>query len=85
VKDGAGGRVDVMAAVLTGIGAPLAHGMESSRLLAAGAADRGAAVVDFHELGEAGGVVRVFGLKLLESVLGHDFPRFRREQTATCD
>jgi hypothetical protein len=38
--------------------------------------DLGPAVVDFHQLGEAGGIIRVFGLKLFEGVFGHDY-RFR--------
>lgn len=69
VKDGTGRRIDVMAALLAGKRAPLRHRMKLGPINAAGrAGDLGAPVVDFHQLGEAGRVVRIFGLELFEGV-----------------
>jgi hypothetical protein len=45
-------------------------------LFADGAIDGRAAVLDFHELGQARGIVRVLGLELLERIFGH-FPHPR--------
>ena len=75
VKDRASGRINVMAALLAGVGAALAHGVELSALDAtSGTRDFGAAVVDFHELGQARRIGRIFGLELLERVSRHDRP-----------
>jgi hypothetical protein len=58
---------------LAGKGPPLGHGVEFGPLHpATRTGDFGPAVVDFHELAKAGRVIRVFGLELLEGVLGHD-------------
>ena len=71
VEDRPSGRINVVAACLTGIGPAFAHGMELGALLAAGARDFGTAVVYFHQFGEAGSIVRIFLLELLERVFRH--------------
>ncbi len=56
-----------MAAVLTDEGPALDEAMEFRIDAAAGTNNFRAAVVRLHELGQAGRVIRVEGLKLLES------------------
>jgi hypothetical protein len=71
VKDGPGSRVNVVAALLAGIGPALGHRMKGCSLFAPRTYDIRSAKVDFHQLGQARGIVRVFGLELLERVFGH--------------
>lgn len=71
MEDRPGRRVNMMTARLTGIGAALAHGVKGGALLTTGANNIGPAIVDFHQLGETGGVVRIFLLELLERVFCH--------------
>jgi hypothetical protein len=79
VKDGASSRINMVPALLAGIGPALSHRVEfSPQRATAGACDFGAAVVDLHQLGEAGRVVRIFGLELFEGVFGHGL-------SPTCD
>jgi hypothetical protein len=78
VKDGAGARVDVMAALLTRVSPPLAHRMKLGPLVASWAIRLVAPVLDFHDASETGRVIRKIGLKLLESILGHDCPLWLR-------
>jgi hypothetical protein len=72
VKDGPSARIDMMTACLAGVGPPLVHGVKLPTFLANRAIGSRAPILDFHELGQASGIVRVFGLKLLEGVFGHD-------------
>jgi hypothetical protein len=60
-----------MTAMLAGIAAPLLHPMELRLTLAGRALEFGAAVPHFHNLVEAGRVVRIFVLELFEGVFGH--------------
>lgn len=73
VKDGAGARIDMMAAFLTGVSLAGVHRVEAGLLYtAAGASDFRAAIIDFHELGQARRIVWIFALKLFEGVSGHN-------------
>jgi hypothetical protein len=63
--------VDVMAAPLAGVGPPFAHWMEFHLLIANGTVRFVDTVLDLHDASETSRVVRIFGLKLLEGVLGH--------------
>src|ERR1700728_1199273 len=77
VKDGASGRVDVMAAPLASVSPALGHLMETHPLVADRAIRFFAAVLNFHDPLKAGGIVRIFGLELLEGVFGHGcYPSF---------
>lgn len=71
VKDGPGCRVDVMTAPLAGVGPPLGHLVELHPFGTNRAIGFLAAVLDLHDPAQAGRVIRVFGLELLEGVLGH--------------
>ena len=72
VKNGPGCRVDVMTASLASVGPPGAHRMEFHPLVANLTMRLVAAVLDFHDPGEACRVVRIFSLKLFEGVFSHD-------------
>src|ERR1051325_10053293 len=72
VKDRSCSRIDMISAVLAGIRTSLVHRVESRPAGATRTNDFGSAIVNFHELGQACGIVWVFGLELLESVLCHD-------------
>lgn len=74
VKDGLGTRVDVMAAMLARIGAPLGYPMKFRIRAAPGARELGTAVLDLHDPVEACAVVGVLTLEFLEGVLGHGQP-----------
>lgn len=60
-----------MAAPLAGISPPLGDLREGGVRAAAGARNLRPAVLDFHDRREAGVIVRVLGLELLECVLAH--------------
>jgi len=68
VEDRASGRVNVVATVLANEGPTLGEGMKLGLDATAGADDFGSAVIYFHELGEAGRIIRVHDLKCLESM-----------------
>jgi hypothetical protein len=72
VEDSPGAGVDVVAALLAGVGPPLGHRVKSGPHVANLTMRFLTAVLDFHDPGEAGRVIRILGLKLLESVFGHD-------------
>ena len=77
MEDRASGRINVMAAPLADVGPAFGEGMEFRISPATGAGDFGPAVVHLHQLAEAGRVIRVNSLKLLESVgswLHGDYP-----------
>ena len=71
MKDRVGAGVNVVTALLAGVGAARRHRMKVCPNAAGWARDVRSAVVDLHELGETRRVIRVLGLKLLECVLGH--------------
>jgi hypothetical protein len=68
VKDRPGAGVNVVAAKLAHEGPALLQWVKLRVRATAGAANFGPAVIDLHQLGEARRVIRVNGLKLLESV-----------------
>jgi hypothetical protein len=61
-----------MAASLAGVSPALAHRMKLHPFIANLTMRFVAAVLDFHYPGETGRIVRIFFLKLLEGVFGHD-------------
>src|SRR6516165_7570673 len=71
VKDGSGAWIDVMAAFLARIGAPFGHLVVKGAAITDGAMVSPPAVLDLHYFGQAGRVIRVYGLKLLEGVFRH--------------
>ena len=71
MKDRAGTWINVVAALLASESASLRHHMEIRFYTARRAVNVRAAEIDFHELGEAGAVVRVFSLEIFERVFRH--------------
>jgi hypothetical protein len=69
VEDRSRTRVNMMPAFLAGESAPRTHHVEIGKRATAGAENVRSAVVDFHELGETGRVIGIFGLELFEGVL----------------
>jgi len=71
VEDRMRAWIDVMAALLAGIGTTLRHRMKVRPRVTCRAFYVRPAEVDLHELRKAGRIVRVFGLEFLEGVFGH--------------
>ena len=69
LEGGADAWIDVMSAVLAGIGAPLGDAVELGVRAAARAANLFPAVADGHDLVQARGIIRVLGAELLDGVL----------------
>ena len=72
MEDRTGARVNVMAAKLADKGAALGKSMKFRIFLAFWSLNFSASIIHFHELRQAGVIVRVHLLELLECALGHD-------------
>jgi hypothetical protein len=68
MKDRASTWVNMMAAILAGKGTPRAHHVESGFDATCRTDNFRATKINFHQLFKASGIVRIFGLELLERV-----------------